>query len=158
MLKAFNILNKNKKYKFKLLIIGNGKNKNIILNYIFNNNLNKVVKVLNFKNNVYPYIKKADAFILSSIYEGLPNVLLESLALKKFIISTNCPTGPAEILDYGKGGLLFKVSDENDLLRKINFFIKNKKLCSKYINHAHKRLDRFNYDSNLKKYVKLLNA
>ena len=48
--------------------------------------------------NPYPYLKKADVFILSSLYEGLPNVLLESLSLKKFIISSNCPTGQRKFL------------------------------------------------------------
>ena len=48
--------------------------------------------------NPFPLIKQADLFILSSKFEGLPNVLLESLVLKKFIISSNCRTGPKEIL------------------------------------------------------------
>ena len=60
-------------------------------------------------------------FVLSSIYEGLPNVLLEAAVFKKLIISTNCPTGPKEILDKGKGGVLFKSGDYQDLSKKINF-------------------------------------
>ena len=50
-------------------------------------------------------------YLLSSKYEGSPNVLLEAIALKKFVISSDCPTGPREILDNGKGGELFKVGD-----------------------------------------------
>ena len=65
--------------------------------------------------------------MLSSKYEGLPNVLLEALTLKKFIISTNCPTGPKEILLNGKGGLLFNVGNYNQLSEKILFYVKNKK-------------------------------
>ena len=57
--------------------------------------------VKNIKNP-FPYILKSDLFILSSIFEGLPNVLLESLTLNRFIISSNCPTGPSEILSYGR--------------------------------------------------------
>ena len=43
------------------------------------------------------------------------------------IISSDCPTGPREILDNGKGGLLFKTGDVDDLVKKINFFTRNKK-------------------------------
>ena len=54
---------------------------------------------------------KSDLFILTSLYEGLPNVLLESMVLKKYIISSNCPTGPSEILNKGKYGELFPVKN-----------------------------------------------
>ena len=95
-------------------------------------------------------------FILSSLYEGLPNVLLEALALNKFVISSNCPTGPSEILDNNKGGLLFKISDHEDLAKKILFFRSNKFDCLKKIKHAKKRLHRFDYNKNLKKYFTFL--
>ena len=70
-------------------------------------------------------------FILTSKYEGLPNVLLEAAALKKFIISTNCPTGPKEILKNGKYGYLTKIGDHNGISQKILSFIKNKKKAKK---------------------------
>ena len=154
LLKAINFL-KNK-IKLRLIIIGEGQNENIIKNYIINNKLEKIVKIKNFTKNPFPYIKKADLFILSSLYEGLPNVLLESLALNKFVISSNCPTGPSEILDNNKGGLLFKISDHEDLIKKILFFKSNKFNCLKKIKHAKKRLHRFDYNKNLKKYFTFL--
>ena len=86
---------------FELIIIGKGNLKNILLNYINENNLQKYIKILNFKKNPYPYIKQSEIFLLSSKFEGLPNVLLESQVLKKYIISSNCPTGPKEILLNG---------------------------------------------------------
>ena len=116
---AINIKNK---LKFRLLIIGEGKNKKKIINYIKTNNLNNNIKVLDYKKNPFKYINLSNIFILSSIYEGLPNVLLEAICLKKFVISSNYPTGPAEILNDGKGGLLFKVQDHNDLAKKIIFY------------------------------------
>ena len=52
--------------------------------------LTKFVKIF-YTTNPFPYIKQADIFLLSSQYEGLPNVLLESIALKKFVISSKSP-------------------------------------------------------------------
>ena len=95
-------------------------------------------------------------FVLSSIYEGLPNVLLEAAVFKKLIISTNCPTGPKEILDKGKGGVLFKSGDYQDLSKKIVNFKDGKINKTKKIEHCFKRLDRFNYQYNLKKYQRIL--
>ena len=69
-------------------------------------------------------MKKSDALVLSSKFEGLPNVLLEALTLKKLVISSNCPTGPKEILDHGKGGLLFKTGYTQDLVKKYYLFIR----------------------------------
>ena len=102
-------------------------------NYIYKNNLGKTVKILQNISNPFPYFIKSDLFILSSIFEGLPNVLLEALTLKKFVISTNCSTGPSEILSKGKGGILVPVNDYKNLAEQIIFFKKNKKKKKKII-------------------------
>ena len=117
LLKAVNLI-KNK-INFKLLIVGRGVNKTKMLNFINENGLQKKVKVINFQSNPYKYIAKSNLFILTSTFEGLPNVLLEAMALKKFIISSNCPTGPREILMNGKGGELFSVGNHKVLSKKI---------------------------------------
>ena len=103
-------------------------------------------------------MKQTDLFVLSSKYEGLPNVLLESLVLKKFIISSDCRTGPNEILLGGKGGLLFNVGDHKQLEKKIKYFFFNKKKCQKMMINAHKSLKRFDYNKNLKLYLDLLRS
>ena len=92
ILKSINLIKK--KIKIELLIIGQGKNESLLKKYIKINNLENCVRILPFNNNPYPYIKESDVFVLSSLYEGLPNVLLEAMTLKKFIISSNCPTEP----------------------------------------------------------------
>lgn len=156
ILKSFKLLTEKTNYKFKLLIIGSGENKKVLLDFININNLRSSIKLINFQKNPFPYLRKADAFILSSIFEGLPNVLLEALTLKKTIISSDCPTGPREILDYGKGGLIFKMNNEFDLYKKIIFFIKNKSKCKELVDHGHNKLTRFDYYKNLEKYLKIL--
>ena len=154
LLKAINLLKG--KINFNLLIVGYGKQRNLLLNYINENNLQKNVKIVSYQTNPYNLIKSSDIFILSSLYEGLPNVLLEAQVLKKFIISSNCPTGPREILLNGKAGYLFKVKDYQTLSKLILKILRNKKIMYKKIEIGYKNLDRFNYELNLNKYYKTI--
>ena len=156
LFKSLNYL-KNK-INFQAVVIGKGILKSKLEKYINENNLKKKVKLMNFVKNPYNLMRQADLFILSSKYEGLPNVLLEALVLKKFIISSDCPTGPREILLKGKGGLLFKTGDHKDLSKKIIYFLYNKKKCNKILKLAIKNLDRFNYKRNLEEYYSLVKS
>ena len=154
LLKALNLI----KYqiKFRALIIGRGILKNDLTSYIKQNKLTDCVKLISFQKNPFKFIKMADVFILSSKYEGLPNVLLESLVLGKYIISTNCPTGPNEILSSGKGGDLYNIQDYKSLAQKIINFNNNKKKLFKKIKYAQSRLSRFDYRTNLYNYLKIV--
>ena len=154
LIKAINLIKE--KIKINALIVGNGKEKNNLLSFIKKKKLNKIIKIISYKKNPYPLIKHSDIFILSSIYEGLPNVLLEAICLKKFIISSNCPTGPREILDNGKGGLLFKSKNHRELAKKIIYFHKNKKKCFIMNKNSQLGLERFNFKKNLNKYYEII--
>ena len=127
-----------------------------MINFINKNRLEKNVKIINFQNNPYKYIKKSNLFVLSSKFEGLPNVLLEAITLKKFVISSNCPTGPNEILTNGKGGELFNVGDYKALSEKILLYYKNRIILQKKINYSFKSLHRFDYYLNLKRYLDIV--
>ena len=142
---------------FKLLIIGNGKNKEKLQKIINKNKLSKNIKIINFQKNPYKFIKICDLFVLSSKYEGLPNVLLESTFLKVPIISSDCKTGPKEILLGSKGGVFFQTGNSKDLARKILYSKNNYRIMKKKINYAFKFLHRFDEKKNLKKYLKLIN-
>ena len=148
--KAINLI-KNK-IKFRALIIGRGNLDTSLTNFINNHNLKKKVKIINWQRNPYKFIKSSDLLILTSKFEGLPNILLEAICLKKFVISSNCPTGPKEILSNGKGGLLFSVGKYEELANKIGLFSKNKKKLIKKVNYAYKNISRFDYDKNLNLY------
>jgi len=145
-----------KNFKIKLLIIGYGPNKNKILYFIKKNKLTKYVKIINFQKNPYKFMMKSNLFILSSLYEGLPNVLLESMTLKKSVISSNCPTGPKEILKNGKLGMLFPPQNEKILAKKIINFNNDQKKFSKIADYAFKSLKRFDYNYNCEKYFQLI--
>ena len=72
-----------------------------------------------FVDNPYAYMKRCAAFVLSSQWEGLPTVLIEAMACGSAVVSTNCPSGPAEILEDGLWGRLVPVGDATALSRAI---------------------------------------
>ena len=147
------------KINFGLIILGKGKNKMKLKNYILSNDLKKNVKLIGYKKNPYPYIKSSNLFILPSKFEGLPNVLLEAQYFKKFIISSKCPTGPNEILLRGKAGFLYKQSNIKQLGKKIITFAKHKnsRFIKKKIIIGFNSMQRFDYNINMKKYLNLVN-
>ena len=117
LIKAFNYflsIYKGKK-KYYLAIIGRGVMYEKLKKFIVQYKLSQRVFLLKHKKNPYPYIRKSKIFILSSRYEGYPNVLLEAQALKKKIISTNCLFGPSEILSNGRFGYLVNPGDYKKL-------------------------------------------
>jgi glycosyltransferase involved in cell wall biosynthesis len=151
ILKAINlVLKKNK--NIQLVIIGKGEKETELNNYILKNKLESYVKLVGYQDNPFKYIRAADLFILSSRYEGLPNVLIESMSLKKSVISSNCPTGPKEILNNGNYGSLFKVGDYKSLAKLILDFKKS----NKKIKNAFLSCSRYNYKNNCEEYFKTI--
>jgi glycosyltransferase involved in cell wall biosynthesis len=149
-LKALNLIKQ--KIKFKALILGSGPDKKNLQNFIIQKKLMNFVKIINYTKNPFPVLKNADIFILTSLYEGLPNVILEALVLKKPVISTNCQTGPSEILENGKNGTLFKVRDYKSLAIHLLEFQKNKKKYLNKLKNINESLKRFDQKQNLIKY------
>ena len=144
--------------KYKSFMVGSGYLKEEILKFIRENNLgNKLIQV-DYTKRAMQYLNQCDLFILSSKFEGLPNVLLEAQFLKKFIISSNCPTGPKEILLNGKAGDLIDTNSPKVLTQKIINFHKDKKkkLNKKKILLGYNQLQRFDFNINCKKYLNLI--
>ena len=81
--------------------------------------LQEVVHLPGFVSNPYSYMAKASLFVLSSRWEGLPTVLIEALCCGTPAVSTDCPSGPREILQHGRYGRLVPVGDVNELAQAI---------------------------------------
>ena len=140
ILRAFKNL-KNYKYDFKLLLIGDGKNKEKLKKYIKNHNL-KNISFLGNLSNPYKYIKNSDLMILSSKWEGMPNVLLEAQCLDVKCISSDCYTGPRELKQKGFDISLYKSGNYNDLVKKIKKHFKFKRLNKSKIKILNKLNDQ----------------
>jgi glycosyltransferase involved in cell wall biosynthesis len=72
-----------------------------------------------FMKNPFAYMTRARVFVLSSVDEGFANVIVEAMACGTPVVSTDCPSGPSEILDGGRYGLLVPVSDSKALAAAI---------------------------------------
>ena len=139
----------------KLLLVGYGSDKRKLIDYINKNKLKKKVLLITDNKNIFSYYKIADLFVLTSIYEGFGNVLVEAGMFKVPIISTNCKSGPKEILNNGKFGDLVDVGD-NDKLSKL--IIKNLKKPNKIkILKMYKSLKTFDIQNHIRKYEKIFN-
>jgi glycosyltransferase involved in cell wall biosynthesis len=103
----------------RLVILGEGNQRPELEQLLDSLNVKQDVDLYGHVHNLYNFMKNADLFVLSSIHEALGNVLVEALALGTPVVSTDCPYGPAEILDYGKYGQLTPVGDHQTLASAI---------------------------------------
>ena len=120
-------LNDIKKYKDYILeIYGDGNLEQSILKYIKEKGLEEKVYLKGFSSNVHESINSTSMFVMSSDFEGMPNALLEALALGIPCISTDCPCGgPKLLIDNHKNGILVPVNNIDELSRAMCFIAEN---------------------------------
>ena len=112
---------------YKLLIAGEGEDGNKIKNYIIKHNLEKNIFLINYVDNIFPLIKDAEAFILSSLWEDPGFVIIEAAFCRKIVFSSNCLTGPREIIKNDHNGFLFESNNIKSFLQNFDKLIKKKK-------------------------------
>ncbi len=99
----------------RLVILGEGEERGALLALADALGIASDIDLPGFVNNPYAYLSRASLFVLSSRWEGLPGVLIEALACGTRVISTDCPSGPREILAEGTYGELVPVADPASL-------------------------------------------
>ncbi|MBW4506561.1 MAG: glycosyltransferase [Scytonematopsis contorta HA4267-MV1] len=109
----------------RLLILGKGSLQNQLKSLAEELGVESDVSIAGFVANPYAYMSRSAAFVLSSIYEGLPTVLVEAMASGCPVVSTNCPHGPAEILQDNKYGLLVPVNNPIALAEAMQIMMDN---------------------------------
>jgi len=149
----FNKINNN----YKLLIIGEGEENKKIISRINQLKLEHKIILLGFKKNVYKYLKNSKAFILSSPWEEMGFVIIEAASCNTLIISSNCPNGPSEFLNYGEAGYLFNNNSVNDLVQNlIKFDREEKNIKYNKILLAKKNVKKFTIFNHYKELKKIL--
>ncbi|KAA9395875.1 glycosyltransferase [Haloarcula sp. CBA1130] len=103
----------------RAIIAGKGQCREDVVATVEQRGLSDVVSLPGYVDNPYRYMSKADTFLLSSRYEGLPTVLIECLSVGCPVVSTDCPSGPREILSDGEYGTLVPVGDVDGLANAV---------------------------------------
>lgn len=112
--------------EYKLRFFGIGPIENEMRDIIKEKRLDEYIIFEGWKSNWHELIKDSDIFVMTSDFEGMPNSLMEAMAMGFPVISSDCPAGgPAELIIPGKNGLLFKVGDKKGLIDKIEYLINN---------------------------------
>ncbi|MBF8436527.1 glycosyltransferase [Halanaerobiaceae bacterium Z-7014] len=156
LIKSIKLVKKEDKYnKIKLNILGTGPLKNKLEKLIKENNLINEVSLLGYKENPHKYMAESDLFILSSFYEGMPNVILESMACKTPVLSTDCPTGPKEILGNNKYGWIVPNNDIEAMANKIKYLFENREELIEMKEKSNERIKDFDVLKIAKKYEDL---
>jgi glycosyltransferase involved in cell wall biosynthesis len=150
LIKAFSLI-KDKLTRTKLVIVGSGSEYKKLKLITKELKLTNRVNFLKYQNPTQ-IIKNSKLFVLNSLWEGLPNILMECQNCKTPILSSNCLSGPNEILQNGKLGYLTPVNNEILLAKKIIYIFKNYKFARKKSELAWKKLDRFNELNQCRKF------
>lgn len=114
LIKAFSQVRRHRPCRL-VIIGGEGYEREALESLIQELGLENEVELPGFADNPYTYMAKAAVFVLSSRYEGFGNVLVEAMATGTPVVSTDCPDGPAEILEGGRYGMLTPVEDPDAL-------------------------------------------
>ncbi|NIR28092.1 MAG: glycosyltransferase [Gammaproteobacteria bacterium] len=106
----------------RLVILGKGKPERhaLVISEVERLGIGRDVDLPGWVDNPFAYMARASVFVLSSIYEGLPGVLIQALACGCPVVSTDCQSGPAEILSHGRYGRLVAVGDDEAMAQAIS--------------------------------------
>ena len=150
----------------RLYILGAGVLKDDLLQLIKELQLEDRVHFLGFDPNPYKYLKSADLFVFGSNHEGFPNVLLEAMACGLPILTTNCKSGPDEIMELDEPaddeimktpfGILTPVGDVDLMAKGMAYFIQNPQYLQSCKTNVRQRIKAFEKDGILKAYESAL--
>ncbi|WP_272694363.1 glycosyltransferase [Providencia sp. PROV036] len=140
--------------KLRLKIIGQGSLENSLRQLTIKLKIENSVDFEGFQENVIPYYLGARATLLTSIHEGFPNVLIESISLGTAVVAFDCPSGPNEIIEEGKNGYLVEYMSIDSLIKSCNRILDNDINSKLIISTAQK----YNSRSIIEQYSNILSS
>jgi len=136
----------------RLIILGEGEDRNALETLQRNLGVDAMVDMPGFVSNPYAFLSRSSLFVLSSRWEGLPGALIEALACGTKVVSTDCPSGPREILCDGAYGQLVPIEDDVAMASAMH-----RALTGSFV--AEKNSDwlrQFEFENNIDRYLDLL--
>ena len=157
---------------YRLYLLGKGENESELKKLSINLGIENKTVFLGFDNNPYKYLSKCDIFVFGSNAEGFPNALVEAMACGCAVISTDCISGPREIIspysniktrlngeiELASFGILSPVQDVKSLTKAIDLMTKNDKLLKDYKQKAKERAIDFSVENIIKRYTDIICA
>jgi len=150
LLKAFALVRGRR--RARLVILGEGAQREALEQLASELGIAADVDLPGFVVNPYPYFRNADLFVLSSAWEGLPNVLIEAMACGCPVVATNCPSGPDEILDGGRVGRLVPVADADAMATAMDQLLDETDSREHYVERA----KVYSYEQSVAEYAHAL--
>lgn len=153
LIEAFSMLRQ--RHNARLVLVGSGDEIDILKNQCRTLGISDDVLFTGWHKNPYKFLNRSNVFVLSSLWEGFPNVLIEAMALGLPVISTNCPTGPDEIITNDNNGILIPINDNVALYEALKRIISNRKLAHDISVNGKKRANDFSIQSIAKEWDRL---
>jgi glycosyltransferase involved in cell wall biosynthesis len=154
LIRAFELVQK--QLAARLLILGEGPQRVEMESLIAQFGLDSVIQLPGFEPNPYPYFRKSAVFVLSSLYDASPNVLVEALACGCPVVSTACPGGAAELIGYGKYGQLTPVGDHQVMAEAVLHVLRGAPRPSDVHPGLTEWLGNFTSETAFRKYLQLI--
>ena len=143
--------------EWDLVILGDGEERDSLEQILFDLGLSGRVYFPGSVGNMSEWYERADLFVLSSVVEGFPNVLLEAMAYGLPCVSFDCDTGPRDMIQNGINGILVAPSEkELGLARAMEKFIKNKNFRNKIARNAITVRDKYSVNNIMQKWDQVL--
>jgi glycosyltransferase involved in cell wall biosynthesis len=142
----------------RLMILGEGVLRPALEALVKEMGMEQDVQLPGFVINPFPYMKRCTVFVLSSKFEGLPGVLIQAMACGAPVISTDCPSGPAEIIEPGRSGLLVPVGNADSLAREIEHLLADPQRRETLAREGQRRAHDFNVQTMVAQYEAALSG
>ncbi|MBU2544905.1 glycosyltransferase [Patescibacteria group bacterium] len=136
----------------RLVILGEGELDKDLKELVKELKLEDKVHFFGFQRNPFNFLARSKIFVLSSLTEGFPNSLIEAMACNVPVISTNCPSGPSEIIQDQESGILIPVNDEKILAKSILKILKNQSLADKLSVNGRRKVEDFSVKNIIDQY------
>lgn len=144
-----------KRERVKLLVIGDGSEKHHLEKISDELGIRRDVIFVGYQSNLYKFIKKADIFVHTCLFEGFANVIVEAMACGVPIVAVNCPYGPRDIIEHGVNGLLVPIQSEGSLVEAISTLLRNEQLRKDMSRRGLARASDFTIDTMVRSYERL---